>query len=324
MTLLVLAACADDAKDDTAADPGTWTTVAEDLPGALLSVWGTSAGDVWTVGADPGDGGTIRHLSSGAWSTMSHAGTLWWVTGVGDAVWTVGANGAGVRIAGDQLAETTLDPEKTYFGVWGASEDEIWAVGGDPDVISDAATIWRYDGAAWAEVEIPAEAAAAIAIYKVWGSAADDVWAVGTGGVVLHWDGAAWTSATSATTRNLFTVHGAGAGEAYAVGGEFSGTVTRWDGAAWTDETPTTPMPQLNGVHVGVAGPVAVGTQGAVWRRDGGWTEDARGPASTEDFHAVWTDETGGIWAVGGHLASYPQINGTLVYGGDGPAPPTF
>jgi hypothetical protein len=321
MTLALLFACTGpDKPGETGEEPGEWTTVAKDLPGALLSIWGTAADDVWTVGADNGDGVTVRHLEGGAWSTMSHAGTLWWVNGVGDAVWAVGEGGAAVRIADGAIEEMTLDPAVTYFGVWGASEDEIWAVGGDPNVISDAATIWRYDGAAWSEVEIPAGAADAIAVYKVWGAAADDVWAVGTGGLVLHWDGAAWSQSESATTRNLFTVHGAG-GAVYAVGGEFSGDVVAYDGTAWTDETPSDPMPQLNGVYVGVAGPVAVGTQGAVWRRDGAWAEDPRGPATTQDLHATWTDPDGGIWAVGGHLASYPQIYGTLVYGGQTPPP---
>ncbi|MFZ5477535.1 MAG: hypothetical protein ACOZNI_12235 [Myxococcota bacterium] len=326
MTLLwVAVACTGGQKDDTGADdtgdPGSWTTVAADLPGALLSVWGTSASDVWTVGVDGGDGVTIRHWDGASWATSSHAGTLWWTFGIDDVVWAVGEAGAAVRIdtATGAIEEMTLDPAITYFGIWGASADDLWAVGGDPAVISDAGTIWHWDGTAWSEAEAPAEAAAQIAVYKVWGTGASDVWAVGTGGVIVHWDGAAWSNVTSPTPRNLFTVHGAGS-EAWAVGGEFSGTVVHWDGAAWTDETPTDPMPQLNGVNAAGEVPVAVGTQGAVWRREGGaWAADPRGAATSEDLHATWVDPDGGIWAVGGHLASYPQINGTLIYGGEAP-----
>ena len=33
-----------------------WSVVAEDLPGALLSVYAPTADNVWAVGSDPGDG----------------------------------------------------------------------------------------------------------------------------------------------------------------------------------------------------------------------------------------------------------------------------
>src|SRR5262245_43354297 len=38
-----------------------WSLVFNKLPGALISVWGTSENDVWTVGGDPGDGPTVLH-----------------------------------------------------------------------------------------------------------------------------------------------------------------------------------------------------------------------------------------------------------------------
>src|SRR5438477_5031725 len=40
----------------TAAPAAQWQLVQQNLPGALLSVWGTSATDVYAVGADGKDG----------------------------------------------------------------------------------------------------------------------------------------------------------------------------------------------------------------------------------------------------------------------------
>ena len=42
---------------DSAPLPAAWTPVLEHLDGALLSVWGTSENDVWTVGGPLGNSG---------------------------------------------------------------------------------------------------------------------------------------------------------------------------------------------------------------------------------------------------------------------------
>jgi hypothetical protein len=56
----------------------------------------------------------------------------------------------------------------------------------------------------------------------VWGSGASDVWAVGDSGTILHWNGSAWSSATSGTANTLTGVWGS-ASNAWAVGR--SGTI---------------------------------------------------------------------------------------------------
>jgi hypothetical protein len=52
---------------------------------------------------------------------------------------------------------------------------------------------------------------------EIWGSSATDVFAVGEDGVVLHYDGAAWTLATP-TRAGLLGVWGSSPGDVYAVG----------------------------------------------------------------------------------------------------------
>lgn len=325
MLLFALLACTGDKPDDTGPAPASWSLLADGTDAAFLSIWGSGVEDVWAVGADAGSGPVVVRYDGAAWTALptGTTGDLWWVASTSaDTLWMGGEAGRVLRYsrAANTFTEATLDPAITVFGVWGASDDEVWAVGGDVNVGSDGAQVWRWDGAAWGRVELPAEAAAAVAIYKVWGRSATDVYAVGTGGVGLRWDGAAWTTLATGTDRNLFTVHGT-ATEEIAVGGQFSGTVVAGAGA-WTDQTPTL-APQLNGVYAGGPSPVAVGATGAVYVREGStWVQDPRGAVTARDLHAVWVDPDGGIWTVGGKLSSFPLDQGIVAYGGDRDVPP--
>ena len=312
------------ATDDTGATSGAaWQAIGTGLPSAVLSVGGTAADDVWMVGADNGAGPYVLRWDGAAWSQIDTGttGDLWWVRKIGDRVYMAGAGGR-VYVydpAAGTGAETVLDETVTFYGIWGSSEQDIWAVGGKPEAGSDGGTVYHWDGAAWSLAAIPAEASAAMAIFKVNGSAAGDVWAVGSGGVAIHWDGAAWSLAGGTGTRNLFTVHGKD-GVYYAVGGFSTGTILRYDGSAWADETPEL-APQLNGVHALSADiALATGNTGAIWLRDAdGWREDTRHKPLFEDFHSAWADPDGGFWASGGHLSSRPLDGGMLYYYGWNP-----
>ncbi|MFN7142205.1 MAG: hypothetical protein ACK4YP_00390 [Myxococcota bacterium] len=326
LVFLALAACTSDKPETGDTAPEGWTLLAEDHPSAFLSIWGSGVDDVWAVGADAGSGPAVAHYDGSAWTTVDTgtSGDLWWVTSTSAGMlWMGGADGRVLSYvpSSGQLEAFVLDEAITVFGVWGAADDDVWAVGGDITRGSDAAQIWHYDGHAWTRATIPAEAAGAVAIYKVWGRSASDVYAVGTGGVGVHWDGTSWTDVPTGTDRNLFTVHGT-ASEEIAVGGQFSGTIVAGAGT-WTDETPEM-APQFNGVYAGgEGGPVAVGAGGAVCARFGaGWEPDPRGVVTAYDLHAVWVDAEGGIWTVGGKLSSFPLDRGIVAYGGGRAVPP--
>lgn len=315
--LFVLVACTSADSADSALDLPPWQEVAENLPGGLLSVWGRAADDVFVVGADAGQGPMAFHLTGGAWQPVDGAtpGDLWWVSGDADRVWMAGAGGRVFRGAADGsgLEAWVLDEAVTFYGVWGPGDGTAWAVGGNPDLSTDAARIFHFDGSAWTAATLPPEAAAQFALYKVWGAAADDVWAVGAGGIAIHWDGTAWSNVATLSSVKLFTVH-----DGYAVGGEIAGTILKSDGGGttWTDESPAYALP-INGVSGGEA-PVAVGAQGSVWfRDDDGWVGDPRERATYQDLHAVWRDPDGGVWCVGGHISALPLIQGALLYSGD-------
>lgn len=321
LVLIALAALAG-CDDDTTALKPSWSMVFEDLDEALLSVWGTGADDVWAVGADAGDGPAVLHYDGAGWTRRPTGaeGGLWWVHGLGDTIWMVGEDGLILRHRreADTFEAMAGPPGATLFGVIAFADDDVWAVGGE--AVANRGVVWRYDGAAWAPVaDVPEEALAAGQLFKVWGTGSDDLWIVGLGGVALHRSAAGWRTIEVPTGRGLFTIHGdPDGGGLTAVGGFQSGLVIEVDDSgALRDATPAG-APQLNGVYVTPGGDaVAVGIGGAVWRRTGGaWRRDEAAPRMRLDLHATYVDPTGGIWAVGGFVASDPLDRGLLLHHG--------
>nr|MBK7064014.1 hypothetical protein [Deltaproteobacteria bacterium] len=300
-----------------------WQAVQSDLPGAMLSIWGTTATDVYAVGADANDGTGPQalHFDGTRWTridTGTRRGSLWWVHGVSPTqVFMVGTEGTVLRydpVRGVTERMTTPASTPTLFGVWGASASDVWAVGGNTD--GNTGVLWHYDGAAWTAQQAPGGLNDTTIWYKVYGSAANDVSVCGTNGSLLHWNGSAWSRETVPETGRgpLFTVHGRGS-QRYAVGGNVSGIVLESDGPStpWRAVTIET-APRLSGVFVPESGsPLAVGNGGSLYqRRSGSWRQVARPPRTQLDFHAVWVDPTGAIWTVGGDLQTAALARGVI------------
>ncbi|WP_434423734.1 hypothetical protein [Nannocystis pusilla] len=313
--LMLLSACPHPSPAE-----GTWEIVEKGLPGALMSVWGSSPEDVWVVGADAGDGPAVKHWDGAAWTELDAGspGHLWWVSGRGDGVWMAGDGGRILRYDRKDMSFkswTAPSPERLY-GVFPLAEDDVWACGSNEQ--NTAGVIWRYDGAAWAApADLTPELTEGFACFKVWGSRADDLWFVGYGGVVLHYKGGTWSRIELPSDRPLFTVHGAG-GDVYAVGGAVSGYIVelRDDGAR--DVTPKGEVPQLAGVYASESATVAVGLEGAVWERgdDGVWTAIEAAPTTPLEYHAVYVDPADEIWAVGGRIYTGNLSDGLLTHYG--------
>jgi hypothetical protein len=297
-------------------DGPSWTVVFPQLDGALFSIWGTSADDVWTVGSDAGDGPYVLHWDGSRWDRLATGttGDLWWVHAGTARVWMCGDGGTVLRH--DRTADRTetieTPTDELLFGVYEVAPGEVWAVGGDP--IMQTGVVLRLDGDAFVEVEIPDEVQGA-SFFKVWGAAPDDVWIVGHGGNALHWDGEAFSVVPVPDGRPLFTVHGNG-DDVVAVGGFASGLVVSVDGERLVDDT-IVGTPQLNGVFVTPEEAWAVGVHGTIMRRTAGFFdphEDA--PRIAQDYHGAYVDPDGGVWAVGGDIVAPPYRRGVLTYYG--------
>lgn len=209
--LILSTACPGPPDSDRAPAASGWVAVAQGLEPALLDVAGTAVTDVWACGA----AGTLLH-HDGAWTQIpAGEGDLWWLAVDGAGAWVAGAGGRVLRVEGGEVEEEVLDESVTLYGI-AAFGEELWAVGGNPDLVADGAVAFHRVDGAWSRAELPAEIATSYALYKVWGPAPDDVWAVGADGAAMHWDGQAWEARLSELGGPLFTVHGDGS-EVWAV-----------------------------------------------------------------------------------------------------------
>lgn len=288
--------------------------------GALLSVWGPSADEVYAVGGQQQSAsestGVLYRYDGATWTEQTlPAGTpmLHWVFGVDDELWAVGRNGAALRREGDTWVSTPTGVETILWGVWGPSKDQLWTVGGDG--VDDDPVMLRWDGAAWTPVTLP-DTGDSTGLFKIWGSGAQDVTAVGDRGLALHHDGDAWTIQPTGDLADMISVWGRSAGEHLAVGGRASGRLARWDGFAWFGETLA--IPGLSGVWMDSAGAATVvGMQGTIYE-----LAPASMDLSAQDsptmllLHAVFGFDGGPRFAVGGSLAGPPPYVGVVVQRG--------
>ena len=304
-----------------------WSLPLPALDRVPLSIAERARDDVWTVGGALGSSGAALMLryDGSSWRRIDAAtdATLWWVLPLSaTSVWAVGERGTIVRYNGAALDSALTPPTPltaaTLYGIWGSSDDDLWVVGGEPDL---SGVILRRDSAGWRDVT---PAGTGGAFFKVWGSASDDVFICGQDGALLHWDGRTLMPQRSGVGRGtpLFTVAGRAANDVYAVGGLGNAVVLHWDGAAWSrlSGAPLDDAPQLTGVAVDRDGSAyLVGSGGAKLRgRAGAWVDETL-QATRVDLHAV-SLVGGELFTVGGNYqAPAPTVRQGVVahFGGD-------
>ncbi len=321
----------------TPCDGDSVCVIGDDLPGGMLNVRAVAADDVWLVGSSPDPaiaegyppGPAALHWDGVEWTAV--ATNAW----DGVEVWAVWATPEEAVFVGNEGTILELDvemrvvsrvsgppAETTFFGVWGASSDALWAVGQTLDGQGPPA-LWRRQDGAWAEWEPPLLGPGQI-YFKVHGRSADDLWIVGTGGTALRWDGQRLVRVPTDTDVDtsmepLFTVHVHG-DHPIAVGGAGNGLILEWDGAVWRDANPGL-LRGLNGICSGHDGSfTAVGQAGtrthlvdSVWVSD----MDLDIEASTAlDWHACDIAPDGSLWTVGGRIGVRPLRQGVVAYTG--------
>ena len=320
---------------------GTGCLVAEDLAYGLLSVQAAADDDIWIVGSSPdpadGSGPAILHYDDTSWTKLDTAewagAEMWWAWIQSDEAVFVGDQGLILEMSRPDGSLQKVDgpaDNVTFFGVWGASADDVWAVG-MTDGGEGPRAIWRRQSGTWAawEDETLGIGEDGVTYFKVHGTATDDVWMVGSRGISLHWDGTALTEVATNTdtdTSNapILTVD-ADPEHAVAVGGAGNGLLLEFDGTAWRDKSPEF-QPGLNGACSGAGQQWAVGQNGSRSQRgaDGTWVSDmdrGHGPPTFNDWHGCDVTPSGDMWAVGGRIASRPLTKGVIGFqGGKRPA----
>jgi hypothetical protein len=134
----------------------------------LNSVYCVATNDCWAVGDDVGGGADtlIMHWDGVTWSTVDPAGNV----------------------------DTTLN------SVYCVATNDCWAVGDDVGGAADT-LILRWNGAIWSVVDPAGNIDTGL--NSVYCNATNDCWAAGDAGLILHWDGIAWSQYPSPTGDQL-------------------------------------------------------------------------------------------------------------------------
>ncbi len=321
LVALLVTACGDKEPAETGTPPDdsgggggaatvTWAPAFDtSTTGSLSGVWGSGPDDVWIVGGDD-DAGEIWHFDGAAWSESAlPEGTplLVWVFGFGPSeAYAVGVDGAGVRWDGSAWTTWDTGTEEDLWGVWGASADDLWVVGGDADVGDPL--ILHWDGAAFTEVALATEQnpRAATTVFKVWGIEGR-TWIVGQRGTILELQGDGWVfrSGGAEANQDFVSLSGNTADGVVIAGGRGNARVATFDGAAWTTLAPSG-VGGLNAVAMlpddtAVMGGIA-GFAGRFDPATGTLTREEF--LGTEDLHAAWFDGVGTTYMVGGNFVA--------------------
>jgi hypothetical protein len=217
-------------------DGSTWQASATGLKYVINAIWGSSRSSVFAAGKPlPHEQGEILRFDGAGWTPTKNGGgmnlaAIWGLSRRN--VFAVGGDARGgliVRFNGwswttmNDRARTSFDEKPglrqpldgyTLTGVWGASRNNIFAIGSDGRTPPDVGVILRWDGKEW----LPVEEGIRATPRGIWGSSASDAWAVGDNGLILHYNGVHWFEMESGTARSLLAVTGTSAGDVYAVG----------------------------------------------------------------------------------------------------------
>ncbi len=169
------------------------------------AVWGTSANNVWVVGA----GGSIMHWDGALFSPVQ-SGTgsdLFSIWGSGPSdIWIGSTAGLVLRWNGTTFTPTAITGSQDVTGIWGSGPNDVWFLDG-------STTLRRWNGSTFAAVNT----GAGVALTALWGSSANDFWVTTINGSVLHWLGTAFSIGPSSTTSLLTAIWGSAATDVWAV-----------------------------------------------------------------------------------------------------------
>lgn len=200
----------------------------------LRAVWATSGANAWAVGA----AGTVLRKSGSLWSIEYVGGDVdleaVWGASTSE-VWFGGARGTQgtlVRLKnGVWQAAVLPDATARVHALWGTGPDDVWA--------ATSKGPYHFDGGVWRITDPEGKVGALVSIAGLPNAAG--VAAVSGDGHIWHYDGQAWSKATS--DADFHAVAGAG-GTALAAGpggvlASYDGATGNWAPLQLPDATPS-------------------------------------------------------------------------------------
>jgi len=253
-----------DVSDSTNISTRTWNWVNPWPQGnALLDIGGMSSSSLFLVG----EKGTILQYADGDWNSWNSRvpntlSAVWEVRP--DSVYAAGEQGLVLHYDGEKWSRmTTVTFNFDLTGVWGSSDENLFAVGRSRSQDALEGVILRFDGSNWLKMETSLKD---FELRAIWGTGPSNVWAVGLHyvnqalhGLILHYNGREWSISSTGTYSPLFDVQGDENGDVYAVGSD--GTVLKYDGTAWSFVKYD---PSLNDITWSEFRKVSVGSDGSL------------------------------------------------------------
>lgn len=227
----------------------------ESGPAWLSDVATVNSSEAWAVGRvdGPAGGALIQRWDGTEWTAVDHPAA---------------------RSATANLRTVKALPG----GVWAAGYQKNEQTGGYQPLVL------RYDGTAWADVELPVPGAEGM-VYALDATGPDDVWIAGISGgqsrpspLLLHWDGRSWAAVPAPEPGpyggEIFKLYAPAPDQVWALTndtsmGEFH--VQHWDGVSWQEATPQGEQPEAFGFifyDVDGSGPDDVWVTGASTRTE--------------------------------------------------------
>ncbi|QTA83005.1 CalX-like domain-containing protein [Desulfonema limicola] len=197
----------------------------------IFSIWGTTGSDILAAGIN-----TLLHYNGRNWIKASdrllHFRCMW------------GSSGSGIYIGGTdpdnndtgfiyqynnlELSKININPAIPVYGLWGSSNSEIFAVGGNQDT---GGTILYFDGKNWNPAWQQSDKGFTKKLESLWGTSENNVFAVGEQGTVMHYDGKNWSFLNSGTKESLRGIWGYDENNIFTAGDQ--GTILNFDGKKW-------------------------------------------------------------------------------------------
>jgi hypothetical protein len=264
------------------------------ISGSFKDIAAISKANIWAVGPTSAAGKTvftpfIRHFNGSSWQPITIP------------------NGSGA----------------TSDWVSASASNNVW-VGGLKNAEAATTVIYRWNGASWGRVPVPALTYLPKAIVL----ASNNVWALGMSGTVgfdvFHWNGSRWQYYLPNNINFVpQKISASAANNVWVSGFAFSGSkhvvaAYRWDGSAWHAVSMPHPVIGNNGSYVSAVSPSSVyigwadNNASHYLRWDGRQWHLATTPAFVNVFDVV-PDGKGGFWfgaqaiLTGGKWAS-PQL----------------
>lgn len=265
---------------------------------SLRTLWVRAADDAWASGNSDGVLGSVLVLryDGSSWKPVAVPSdrsfepdvTGFWGTGSASAsgMWMVaeGINFSTLaKLDGEAWKSKYTTPASSFSlsALWGASDSDLWAVGGSKIV--------HWDGAEFRPTPN------VISSRAIWGSGASDIWQVGDDGGIARSDGKKWSAVSRGIIGGGAAIMGSGQDDVWNVGAE---GVMHYDGKQWNDAG----VPGAGGawVNLSVASKTSawmLGSTGAVAHWNGtSWSVLSKNAFLRGGTGSIWASAENDVW----------------------------